>query len=168
MWWSCLVNSLLHALVISLCTVDDYRVFLITPVVGRNDYINAVFASVSVALSRLNIMALVQHKVFQLQFTKFNMFEKKPTICFKYTLFFVSIGISMPILNVNWNIMSNNTQFPLFYQTYTEGNGFIITCSPLSHNVGDIWRLVHDHNVDAIVLMGSSGLPQVRSQWRDV
>ncbi|XP_078324907.1 receptor-type tyrosine-protein phosphatase alpha-like [Crassostrea virginica] len=73
--------------------VDDYRVFLITPVVGRNDYINAVFAS-----------------------------------------------------------------------TYTEGNGFIITCSPLSHNVGDIWRLVHDHNVDAIVLMGSSGLPQF-SHW---
>lgn len=56
------MNSLLHALVISLCTVDDYRVFLITPVVGRNDYINAVFASVSVALGRLNIMALVQHK----------------------------------------------------------------------------------------------------------
>ena len=83
------MNSLLYALVISLCTVDDYRVFLITPVVGRNDYINAVFASVSVALGRLNIMALVQHKenakkIFRIQFT--NMFEKKPTICFKYTI----------------------------------------------------------------------------------
>ena len=161
-----MVNSLLHALVISLCTVDDYRVFLITPVVGRNDYINAVFASVSVALGRLNIMALVQHKK-----NAKKSFDYSLQICSKRnprfvscTLFFVSFVTSMPIFNVSWNIISNNTQFSLFYQTYTEGNGFIITCSPLSHNVGDIWRLVHDHNVDAIVLMGSSGLPQVRSQ----
>lgn len=160
------MNSLLHALVISLCTVDDYRVFLITPVVGRNDYINAVFASVSVALGRLNIMALVQHKE-----NAKKSFDYSLQICSKRnsrfvssTLFFVSFVTSMPIFNVSWNIISNNTQFSLFYQTYTEGNGFIITCSPLSHNVGDIWRLVHDHNVDAIVLMGSSGLPQVRSQ----
>ncbi|XP_062572449.1 receptor-type tyrosine-protein phosphatase alpha-like [Saccostrea cucullata] len=73
--------------------VDDYRVFLTTPVVGRNDYINAVFQS-----------------------------------------------------------------------SHTESNALIITCSPLSHNVGDIWRLVHDHNVGAIVLMGSSGLPEF-SHW---
>ncbi|XP_048773007.2 receptor-type tyrosine-protein phosphatase T-like isoform X2 [Ostrea edulis] len=73
--------------------VDDYRVILTTPVVGRNDYVNAVFIS-----------------------------------------------------------------------THTEANALIITCSPLSHNVGDIWRLVHDHNVDAIVLMGSSGLPEF-SHW---
>uniref|UniRef100_A0A8W8LLE5 protein-tyrosine-phosphatase n=1 Tax=Magallana gigas TaxID=29159 RepID=A0A8W8LLE5_MAGGI len=73
--------------------VDDYRVYLTTPVVGRNDYINAVFLS-----------------------------------------------------------------------TYTEANALVVTCSPLSHNVGDIWRMVHDHNVDAIVLMGSSGIPKF-SHW---
>lgn len=48
-------------------------------------------------------------------------------------------------------------------QTYTEANALVVTCSPLSHNVGDIWRMVHDHNVDAIVLLGSSGIPKVRS-----
>lgn len=36
--------------------MDDYRVYLTTPVVGRNDYINAVFLSVSLAESFANIL----------------------------------------------------------------------------------------------------------------
>lgn len=96
--------------------------YLTTPVVGRNDYINAVFLSVSLAESFANILK-------HINIATCNFIHNEYIFC---------------------------------YQTYTEANALVITCSPLSHNVGDIWRMVHDHNVDAIVLMGSSGIPQVR------
>lgn len=59
------VRSLLFLtnLSIILRTVDDYRVYLTTPVVGRNDYINAVFLSVSLAESFANtgILKHIKH-----------------------------------------------------------------------------------------------------------
>lgn len=39
------------------------------------------------------------------------------------------------------------------FQSYTRRDGFVLTQMPLPNTVIDFWRLIHDHNVAAIVML---------------
>lgn len=41
----------------------------------------------------------------------------------------------------------------IYFQSYTNRDGFILTQMPLPNTVIDFWRLVYDHGVSAIVML---------------